>query len=680
MGGSASFWRGTTSSRASLPSGVCFEPLAPVSAQGTVRCTEPTPPTRSGRCWSWCPACPGRGSTSSARSARTSGCGCCRAAPAARTRSRWELPYLAGHTVVDTLDAEAMTEAVRPIPGPVAGILSYDEARIAATAVVAERFGLPTSPPAAVLRCRDKWLTRQALAAAGVPQATSVAVADLDEAVAAAARIGYPVVLKPRNLAASFGVSRADDEPGLLAAYERARGVSLPEAPERFEQDVLVEEFLDGPEISVDAVLRDGRVEPLVDRAQADRVRALVRGDRPHRRRRRPAAAGRRAALGAHRRARRGRLRHRHHPHRAAPDGGRPQGDRDQRPARRRHDPAARAAGHRRRPERGRGGGGLRPGAGHQPRTAARVAGIRFYYPDEDVTVGRLELDEALLPAQAYEAVLLTGPGERVLLPPRGSAWESRLAHVIAVADTADELRGGAGGRGQGDPAGAAAGAPAGREPAPPSCAAVGPLQTFRETSRAAKLVLLGVFVNQFGAFLQAFLVLYLVHEGYSESRAGWALAGYGAGAVVGMLLGGSLTDRIGPRATLVLSMFSSAALVVTVSTLPWYGVDRAGGLPGRHDDPGVPAGLGDAADRDDRARPPGDDDGDEPDRAQHRRGRRPAGRRLADHGRLEADLLRRRRHRGRLRPDRAAVPAARPADPGGRRRGRRAGCRRPAT
>jgi MFS family permease len=101
----------------------------------------------------------------------------------------------------------------------------------------------------------------------------------------------------------------------------------------------------------------------------------------------------------------------------------------------------------------------------------------------------------------------------------------------------------------------------------------VGPLQTFRETSASAKLVLLGVFVNQFGAFLQAFLVLYLVHEGYSKSEAGWALAAYGAGAVVGMLLGGSLTDRIGPRSTLVLSMFSSALLVVVVSTLSWYGL-----------------------------------------------------------------------------------------------------------
>ena len=103
------------------------------------------------------------------------------------------------------------------------------------------------------------------------------------------------------------------------------------------------------------------------------------------------------------------------------------------------------------------------------------------------------------------------------------------------------------------------------------STEAAGPLQTFRETSNSARLVLLGVFVNQFGAFLQAFLVLYLVHDGFSEADAGWALAGYGAGAVFGLLLGGSLTDRIGPRQTLVLSMFSSAALVVTISTLSWY-------------------------------------------------------------------------------------------------------------
>ena len=353
----------------------------------------------------------------------------------------WELPYLVGHTVVDTLDADAMTEAVRAIPGPVAGILSYDEARIAATAVVAARFGLPTSPPEAVLRCRDKWLTRQALAAAGVPQAVSVAVASRDEAVAAAARIGYPVVLKPRNLAASFGVSRADDEAGVLAAYERAQGVSLPEAPERFEQDVLVEEFLDGPEISVDAVVVDGLVEPMVVAHKQtgyapsfEETGHLVDAADPLLADPQLAAilTAAHAAVGYTTGTTHTELRRTAAGLKVIEINGRLGGDMI--------------------PLLGLLAGGPDPdvvaaavACGQPPDTTrgtARVAGIRFYYPDEDVTVGRLELDEALLPPQAYEAVLLTGPGEPVLLPPRGSAWESRLAHVIAVAGTADELRG----------------------------------------------------------------------------------------------------------------------------------------------------------------------------------------------------------------------------------------------
>lgn len=351
----------------------------------------------------------------------------------------WELPYLTGHTVVDTLDADAMTEAARAVPGAIAGILSYDEARIAATAAVAERLGLPTSPVEAVLACRDKWSTRRALAAAGVPQATAVAVGGPAEALAAAARIGYPVVLKPRNLAASFGVSRADDEAGLAGAYVRARSVTLPEAPETFAEDVLVEEFLDGPEVSVDAMVLDGWVEPLVVAHKrtgfppsfeetghtVDAADPLLRDPEL-----RSVLTAAHAAVGYTTGTTHTELR-------------------------------LTAAGLKVIEINGRLGGDMIPllgrlatgtdvnvvaaavACGRVPdttRTEARVAGIRFYYPDEDVTVGTLEIDGALLPEQVHEAVALTGPGERVLLPPRGSAWESRLAHVIAVAGTAGEL------------------------------------------------------------------------------------------------------------------------------------------------------------------------------------------------------------------------------------------------
>ena len=165
----------------------------------------------------------------------------------------------------------------------------------------------------------------------------------------------------------------------------------------------------------------------------------------------------------------------------------------------------------------------------------------------------------------------------------------------------------------------------------------------------SARLVLLGVFINQFGAFLQAFLVLYLVHRGYSENEAGLALACYGAGAVAGLLLGGSLTDRIGPRLTLVLSMFSSAVLVVTVSQLSWYWlivvVVLASGMMTQAYRPASATLLIGMT---------------PPSRqvmtmAMNRIamnvgavGGPLSGGRLADHGGLEPDLLARRRHRGR--------------------------------
>lgn len=101
--------------------------------------------------------------------------------------------------------------------------------------------------------------------------------------------------------------------------------------------------------------------------------------------------------------------------------------------------------------------------------------------------------------------------------------------------------------------------------------AKVGPWTTFREFPRAAKLLLLGVFVNQFGAFLQAFLVLYLTHRGFSENHALYGMGAYGAGAVIGLLFGGGMSDRLGPRSTIIVSMVASTVLPVTITLVPNY-------------------------------------------------------------------------------------------------------------
>lgn len=98
--------------------------------------------------------------------------------------------------------------------------------------------------------------------------------------------------------------------------------------------------------------------------------------------------------------------------------------------------------------------------------------------------------------------------------------------------------------------------------------AQAGVLTTLRETSAATRILLSGVFVNQLGAFMQAFLVLYLVHAGLAEGQAGFALGAYGFGAILGTLFGGEVADRMGQRPTIVASMTSVALLTICVSFL----------------------------------------------------------------------------------------------------------------
>lgn len=103
----------------------------------------------------------------------------------------------------------------------------------------------------------------------------------------------------------------------------------------------------------------------------------------------------------------------------------------------------------------------------------------------------------------------------------------------------------------------------------------LGVIATLRVTPTPVRNLLAGVFVNQLGAFVQTFLVLYLTFRGESASAAALCLAAYSVGAIVGTLLGGELTQRVGARLTIVTAMAVSGPLVAVI---PW--ITRTGVLP----------------------------------------------------------------------------------------------------
>ncbi|MDJ0382919.1 MFS transporter [Streptomyces sp. G-G2] len=95
---------------------------------------------------------------------------------------------------------------------------------------------------------------------------------------------------------------------------------------------------------------------------------------------------------------------------------------------------------------------------------------------------------------------------------------------------------------------------------------------TFTEAPLAVKTLLAGVFINRLGGFLNIFLVLYLTSLGHSTGRATLALGAYGAGTVIGVLIGGSLSARLGARDTTVAGMAGSAVLTAALLYLSDYG------------------------------------------------------------------------------------------------------------
>lgn len=350
----------------------------------------------------------------------------------------WQGPYVRDRfRRADTSDPDATTRAVAELlaghPGPGA-VLTWDETLLETTAEVARRLGLPHMSPQAVRCCRDKLTTRRVLDAAGVASARFRHVHHRAEAVAAAEELGLPVVVKPRSLAGSIGVTLAEDPEQVGAAYDQAAASAFPGIDAL--AGLIVEEYLTGAELSVDCAVFDGEahvmnvarkrlgfaphfeetghlVAPWRDEPWAADVRFVVTDAHT--------ALGIRTGIT-------------HTELRLTPTGprvvevnGRLGGDFipllgalatgvDQVAA-----AADIALG--RTPE-------LRP-------SRDRCAEVRFVYPEYDALVHDVDLTAAAAEPGIVQVVPLAAPGSRLRLPPHGIV--PRLAALIAVGETPEE-------------------------------------------------------------------------------------------------------------------------------------------------------------------------------------------------------------------------------------------------
>ncbi|MBM4376732.1 MAG: ATP-grasp domain-containing protein [Deltaproteobacteria bacterium] len=157
--------------------------------------------------------------------------------------------------VRDALDPDQLVAAAREIEaahGPIHRLTGVLEPLQTPLAVARTRLGIAGPSPEVAERFRDKALMKDTLRAAGLPCARHKLAHRAEEALAFAAEVGFPLVVKPpagAGCRATFRVEREDELRELVAGL-----APRPDAP------VLCEEFLRGTERSFEAIVAHGEI------------------------------------------------------------------------------------------------------------------------------------------------------------------------------------------------------------------------------------------------------------------------------------------------------------------------------------------------------------------------------------------------------------------------------------
>lgn len=173
-------------------------------------------------------------------------------------------PLLGARNVItaDTNDTDALLPEIARLHEVLRfdGVLTSCDYYLPTAARIAARLGLPGPAPEAVESACRKDSTRRVLRDAGVPGPRFAVHEEWADIARAARSIGYPLVVKPVDLCAGMYVRRVDDEVQLAAAVRVLADFPVNARGQRRDPAVLLEELLDGPEVSVETVSHAGAV------------------------------------------------------------------------------------------------------------------------------------------------------------------------------------------------------------------------------------------------------------------------------------------------------------------------------------------------------------------------------------------------------------------------------------
>lgn len=157
----------------------------------------------------------------------------------------------------------AVEQALAALGRRVDAVLAVDDHGLELAALLREKLGLAGNPLQAVRVTRDKLAFRHLLKTHGFNCPPFSAAASDADALALAATLQYPVVVKARRLSASRGVVRADDAATFVQRVAQVRRIQASADREAAQLGVIVEDFIPGDEYALEGLLENGAMRVL---------------------------------------------------------------------------------------------------------------------------------------------------------------------------------------------------------------------------------------------------------------------------------------------------------------------------------------------------------------------------------------------------------------------------------
>jgi biotin carboxylase len=156
---------------------------------------------------------------------------------------------------VSTRDLDGSVQAAKSLrnDGGLDAVITVGTDASITVAAVANAVGLPGIPLEVAEAATDKSKMRRTFKEKGVPCPDFREVRSVEDAFRAASEVGFPAVIKPCDNMGARGVTKVERMGEVEGAYQRSLANSLA-------GKVLLEEFMEGPELSIDSLVYGGEV------------------------------------------------------------------------------------------------------------------------------------------------------------------------------------------------------------------------------------------------------------------------------------------------------------------------------------------------------------------------------------------------------------------------------------